>query len=215
MKTFAKFLKRLLQCILIFFFGINIAKVRTDKLAPASRLPSHTSIMPISSDRPRRALSDKALLQKSVFSDLSNKAAARMKKNGTLDKSTEQKPEQEEEEQEEVVLSSAEKPRRRRRAKKIVAVDSDEEEDDDNKEEEESDECGEPRSDESESATETDSEVELVASSDEDDDEPLLEKVHRNFEKMSPAQLLKLVKQQSQALSAGKCFCVVCILCVC
>ena len=168
--------------------------------------------MPIGRDRPKRALSDKALLQKSVFSDLSNKADERARKNGTTEKSTEQKPEKEEEE---VVLSSAEKPRRRRRPRRVVQVESDEEEDDDNKEDEESDECGVARSDESESATETDSEVELVASSDEDDDEPLLEKVHRNFEKMSPAQLLKLVKQQSQALSAGKCFCVVCILCVC
>ena len=171
--------------------------------------------MPI--NRSKRTLSEKAQLTKSVFSDLSNKAEARARKNGTLDKkSTEQKPEKEEEE---VVLSSAEKPKRRRRPRRVVQVESDEEEDDDNKEEEVSDECGDARSDESESATETDSEVELVASSDEDDDEPLLEKVHKNFDKMSPSELLKLVKKQSQELNAGKfvtcCFCVVCILFVC
>ena len=171
--------------------------------------------MPISTDRARRELSEKAKRTQSVFSDLSNKADARARKNGTTEKSTEQKPEKEEEE---VVLSSAEKPRRRRRPRKVVPVESDEEEDDDNKEDEESDECGVARSDESESATETDSEVELVASSDEDDDEPLLTKVHKNFEKMSPSELLKLVKQQSQALNAGKfvtCCFVLCVYCAC
>ena len=165
---------------------------------------------------PRGLCQRKRNTRSRFFSDLSNKAEERAKKNGTLDKkSTEQKPEQEEEE---VVLSSAEKPKRKRRSRKVVQVDSDEEEDDDNKEEDESDECGDTRSEESESATESESEVELVDSSDEDDDEPLLEKVHKNFDKMSPAQLLKLVKQQSQALNAGKfvtCCFVLCVSCAC
>ena len=92
--------------------------------------------MPIGTDRPKRDLSEKAKRTQSVFSDLSNKAEERARKNGTLDKnSPEQKPEKEEEE---VVLSSAEKPKRRRRPRRVVQVESDEEEDDDNKEEEES-----------------------------------------------------------------------------